>query len=70
MMTTFDPSIAENYSRVFAQTSQHHVKQDKLRFSEPVHYTSEMVVIKEIEEPAQRTSVPQKQLQFSEPLHY
>lgn len=68
MMTTFDPSIAENYSRIFDTPNR--IKQSDLRFSEPVHYTSENVTIKSTAQPVQKPTVKQRKLSFSEPLHY
>jgi len=70
MMTAFDPSIAENYSRVFDDTKPRTVSQDKLRFSEPAHHAPKKVVIKTVQEPVTRINVEQHQLSFSEPLHY
>ena len=69
MTMTFDPSIAENYSRVFADTSRN-ISQDKLRFSEPAHSAPEVVVIKGVQELTDKVKVSQRQLSFSEPLHY
>lgn len=68
MMTAFDPSIAENYSRVFDEPAK--VKQTQLRFSEPVHYTPGVVIIKNGQETHKKVTVKQQQLGFSEPLHY
>jgi|GEM_PF-3956436 len=68
-MTTFDPSIAENYSRVFT-SSTYQIKQNTLRFSEPAHYTQGTVKVKTAQEPTEQVRVEQRQLSFSEPRHY
>ena len=68
-MTTFDPSIAENYSHVFTNSPQM-IEQHTLRFSEPVHYTQDTVKVKNTQESLKQRPVKQRQLSFSEPVHY
>ena len=71
MLATFDPSIAENYASMFAQsTSSIKFKQDRLQFTEPAHYDAGVLTVEAAQESMTDTNIEQHMLGFSEPVHY